>query len=97
MTSLIKERIGTNPPSKYMNRFIRINREHIEETMRTHLIGDFGDFGIMDDNYDKFISERAKMVSKELKKRIIEREIDRIMERGLQIQEQNLIRQDFQD
>lgn len=47
--------------------------------MKTHLIGDFIEFGIMDDNYDKFISERAEVVSKELKKRIIEQEIDKTM------------------
>jgi len=76
---LNKREIGASPPSKYMKKFIKLNREHIEETMRTHLIGDFIEFGIMDDNYDKFISERAKLVSEELKKRIIEQEIDKTM------------------
>ena len=76
---LNKREIGANPPSKYMKKFIKVNREHIEETMKTHLIEDFIEFGIMDDDYDKFISERAKVVSRELKRRIIEQEIDRTM------------------
>jgi hypothetical protein len=62
-----------------MKKFIKVNREYIEETMKTHLIGDFIEFGVMDDNYDKFISERAEVVSNELKKRIIEQEIDKTM------------------
>ena len=34
------------------------------------------DFGIWDDNYDKFFDQRAISVSRELSKRIIKQEID---------------------
>ena len=73
---LNKKEIGAEPPSKYMEKFERGN-SNIKKTMETHLIGDFDSFGIVDDNYDKFFDERAKMVSKEIKKRIINQEIDK--------------------
>ena len=46
-------------------------------TMMTHLIGDLNTFGIWDDNYDKFFDERAKLLSRELSKRVIKQEVDR--------------------
>ena len=45
-------------------------------TMMTHLIGDLNTFGIWNDDYDKFFDERAKIVSRELSKRIIKQEVD---------------------
>jgi hypothetical protein len=45
--------------------------------MMTHLIEDLNTFGIWDDDYDKFFDERAKIVSRELSKRIIKQEVDR--------------------
>jgi hypothetical protein len=74
---LNKREIGAKSPSKYMKRFYKANKKHIDETMMTHLIGDLEKFGVFDDDYEKFIHERAKFVSKELKKRIIEQEIDK--------------------
>jgi hypothetical protein len=74
---LNKREIGAKSPSNYMKNFIKINKEHIEQTMMTHLIGDFEKFGILNDDYEKFIHERGKMVSIEIKKRIIEQEIDK--------------------
>ena len=73
---LNKREIGKKPPSKYMKKFERGN-PNIKKTMETHLIGDFDSFGIVDDDYDKFFDERAKMVSKEIRKRIIPQEIDK--------------------
>ena len=47
--------------------------------MKTHLIGNFDAFGIWEDDYDKFIKERAKMLNKEIRKRIIPQETDKIL------------------
>ncbi|OZQ68435.1 hypothetical protein CA600_06380 [Paenibacillus sp. VTT E-133280] len=72
---LNKREIGALAPSRYMTKFKKTNPE-LQETMQTHLIGDLDEFGVWDNNYDKFFEERAKLVSKMLKKRIIHQEID---------------------
>ncbi|GAP94511.1 DUF262 domain-containing protein [Leptolyngbya sp. NIES-2104] len=72
---LNKREIKANAPSKYMGKFKSINSD-LASTMMTHLIGDLERFGIWDDDYDRFIDERAKIVSAELAKRIIRQEID---------------------
>ena len=48
----------------------------LEKTMKSHLINIRRD-GIWDDDYDTFFVNRAKAVSRELKKRIIPDEIDK--------------------
>ena len=68
---LNKNQIRASAPSVYMKKFERGNPD-ILKTMRTHLIGDLTKFGILDNDYNKFFAERAKLVSKELNKRIIE-------------------------
>jgi hypothetical protein len=45
--------------------------------MKTHLIENLDGFGIWNDDCDKFLEERAKIVSHELSKRIIKQEIDK--------------------
>lgn len=72
---LNKREIGANPPSKYMAKFLKQNEE-LQKTMCTHLIMDLDKFGIWEDDYETFIKERAAVVSKELKKRILYQEID---------------------
>jgi hypothetical protein len=72
---LNKREIGALAPSRYMTKFKKTNPE-LQETMQTHLIGDLDEFGVWDNNYNKFFEERAKIVSKMLKKRIIHQEID---------------------
>lgn len=72
---LNKREIGALAPSRYMTKFKKTNPE-LQETMQTHLIGDLDEFGVWDNNYNKFFEERAKLVSKMLKKRIIHQEID---------------------
>ena len=67
---LNKGKIKAKAPSIYMKSFLRSN-EDIEKTMSTHLIGDFDRFGISNDDYMKFLNQRAKKVSKELEKRMI--------------------------
>ena len=58
---LNKGKIKANPPSKYMKEYIRIN-DKIESTIKTHLIGDFTSFGILENNFEKFISYKAKLI-----------------------------------
>ncbi|MBE9101348.1 hypothetical protein [Vacuolonema iberomarrocanum] len=71
-----------------MKKFQEINAE-LAETMKSHLIEDLEEFGILikgsgepeswEDDYEKFFDARAKAVSRELSKRIIKQGID---ERG---------------
>jgi hypothetical protein len=70
---LNKSKIKAKAPSHYMEQF-RQENDDIEKTMKTHLIGNFDKFGINDDDYNKFFKERAKLVSRELTKRLIEQE-----------------------
>jgi hypothetical protein len=75
---LNKREISAKAPSVYMNKFAKQNPE-IEATMKTHLIGDFEKFGIWDDDYEKFLNERSKWLHREIKKRIIPQETDKIL------------------
>ena len=75
---LNKREIAAKAPAQYMKTFTRKNQE-LSATMKSHLINDLDKFGIWDNDYEKFLEQRAKAVSKELKKRIIEQEIDRTM------------------
>jgi len=52
------------------------DNDDLDACMRTHLIR-LDEFGVFDDDYDKFLSRRCRMFSRELKKRIIEQDIDR--------------------
>jgi len=70
---LNKRRIKAKAPSVYMKVFEAKNPE-LEDTMKSHLINDLEKFGIWDDDYDTFITERAKLVSRELENRIIKQE-----------------------
>jgi len=73
---LNKREIKAKAPSKYMAKFRDVN-PNLEATMSTHLIEDLDTFGIWDDDYDKFFDERAKVVSRELSKRVIKQDIDK--------------------
>jgi hypothetical protein len=74
---LNKREIGAQGPSTYMTKFKKVNSDHLQETMKTHLIADLDQYGIWDDDYDLFFTERAKRVSMELEKRIIKQEVDK--------------------
>ena len=69
--SLNKSTIRDKPPSEYMEEFSEKN-ENIGRTMKSHLIGDFKKIGIPDNNFEVFLEKRASLISKEIKKRIIE-------------------------
>ena len=73
---LNKRDIGSKPPSRYMKTFAKENDE-INETMKTHLIGDLEEFGIWSDDYEQFLLKRSRAISRELKKRVVPRDIDR--------------------
>jgi len=80
---LNKREIGAKAPSKYMKTFSRKNK-NIGETMKSHLIENLDTFGIWNDDYEAFLKKRANAVSRELKKRIIEQEVDKTMTAELQ-------------
>lgn len=55
-------RIGKKPPSNYLAKFARTNKS-LARTLHTHLIHDMGAYGVRDDDYDKFITRRAKAIA----------------------------------
>jgi len=73
---LNKREIGAKAPSKYMKAFAKENDE-IDTTMATHLIDDLEEFGIWNDDFNVFLDRRSSTISRELKKRIVARDIDR--------------------
>lgn len=66
---LNKREIGANPPAKYMKKFLKENKK-LNKTMETHLIGDLDEFGVWNNDYDAFLTERGKLVVKLLKQRL---------------------------
>ncbi len=72
---LNKRDIKAKPPSEYIQNFAKDNKD-IAVALGTHLIGDLNSFGIIDDDFEKFITSRAEMISKEIKKRIIVQDKD---------------------
>jgi hypothetical protein len=69
-----KRVIRDQPPSKYMKAFRKEN-DNLAACMKTHLINIDRD-GVFDDDYDEFFHRRCQALSRQLKKRIIEQEID---------------------
>lgn len=65
---LNKRKIGAKAPSVYINDFNDENSE-LGNTLKSHFINLNG-FGIESDDYDVFLQERSKLISKELKTRI---------------------------
>lgn len=72
---LNKREIRAKPPADYMKGFKKSNKTLVE-TMRSHLIGDLDEFGVWKNDYETFLTRRAKFVSDELAKRVIARQID---------------------
>ena len=67
---LNKGAIGARAPSDYLSRF-QDEDPKLKEYLKTHLI-DLDKDEVLEDNYKKFFDNRAKRVSAEIKKRIIE-------------------------
>jgi len=66
---LNKREIKTRPPSQYLKKF-KPNNEHFLETMKTHLIDDLADFGVWNDDYDRFLDKRSHRLLEEINKRL---------------------------
>ncbi len=60
-----KHGIGKKSPSNYISKFRKTNKS-IAKTLQTHLIADVDSYGVMDDDYAKFISMRAKAIANAL-------------------------------
>ena len=73
---LNKREIGAQAPSRYMRRFAKVN-PRLSETMKSHLVSDLEKFGVWGDDYQAFIERRARVVSRDLQKRIIKQDIDK--------------------
>jgi len=66
---LNKRRIGGRAPSAYMKEFVDAN-PNLDEAMKTHLIMDLRDFGVWNDDYERFIAKRTQVIFDELSKRL---------------------------
>ena len=66
---LNKREIKAKAPSQYMKRFVRENDE-IADAMKSHLMGDLGEFGILTDDYQTFLTKRTRWIMHEIKKRL---------------------------
>ncbi len=71
---LNKRLIQAQSPSRYMRAFAKHN-SLIDPCMKTHLIR-LQTSGVYEDNYNKFFAQRCRAFARELKKRIIEQEVD---------------------
>jgi hypothetical protein len=66
---LNKRSIGARAPGDYMQKF-RGDNPGLADTMRSHLIFDLDGWGVMENDYRKFIEARGEVVLAELKKRL---------------------------
>lgn len=73
---LNKRVIRAKAPSVYMKAFRREN-PHLAETMKTHLI-DLDSFGVWEDDYDRFVRERCKVIARKLRAWVPKRPIDAV-------------------
>lgn len=72
---LNKRVIMAQAPGTYIRKFAKEN-EHLERTLATHLIGKPEQFGIWDNDYDKFFAKRCQKLSKDLQKLILPNQVD---------------------
>ncbi len=61
--------IGKKAPSKYVPQLRRKNKK-LDEILKTHLIDDVEDFGILQDDYKEFLKKRGQKILSELNKRL---------------------------
>ena len=73
---LNKRKIRDRAPSDYIQDFSNKNPQ-LEDALKTHLIGDPVEWGITKNDYDKFFDKRIEMFNEELKKRLIQRKMDK--------------------
>ncbi len=67
---LNKRVIKAKPPSRYILEEFANENPRIDETLRTHLIDDIDEFGITNDDYEKFLDKRSEKIANEILKRI---------------------------
>ncbi|MFA0181323.1 DUF262 domain-containing protein [Vibrio cyclitrophicus] len=82
---LNKRKIGAQAPSVYMSKFAEQNPE-LAVHMDTHLI-ELQDWGIWEDNYNVFLTQRCEILSKEIKKRLVLREQDKNAQQSVNIED----------
>ena len=88
---LNKREIGAKDPATYMLKFSDQN-ENLNVTMQTHMIDDLEEFGIWDNDYERFFKLRIEAISKALKERIIVVETDKeLVSEDIAIQEQSVV------
>ena len=80
---LNKRKIRDKAPSNYMRKYKKEN-PNLSETMKSHLIDDLDEFGIWEDDYETFLNKRAASISRELKRLVIERDIDKVEQSNLE-------------
>ena len=73
---LNKRSIRDRTPSKYIAQYGENNSEQVQ-TLNTHLIGEPQQWGISDDDFDRFFQNRLQAFSDELKKRLLLQASDR--------------------
>ncbi len=66
---LNRKTIRGRAPSEYLREFAKSN-DKLKQTLETHLIGDAEAFGISENDYEKFISQRAQRLGSELQERL---------------------------
>lgn len=76
---LNKNKIGHTSPSKYLQEFKKKN-PYLNDSMKSHLIDDMDKFGVWENDFERFIDERANLVSKKLQERILPKETDQQFE-----------------
>ncbi|EMJ99590.1 DUF262 domain-containing protein [Leptospira sp. B5-022] len=74
---LNKRKIRDKAPANYMTEFSKSNPK-LEETLKSHLITDMYEFGIWENDYEKFITKRADAVVQHFQEILIPQEIDAI-------------------
>lgn len=74
---LNKRLIRAQSPKTYMKEFISKNPD-IEKCLSTHLIKLNGNFGVMTNDYQSFFDARCRAIGRELAKRIIPQDVDRV-------------------
>ena len=66
---LNKRAIRAKRPKEYMRSFKKTNRK-LGDTMRTHLIDNLDEYGIWENDYERFLEQRGRRVMEELNRRL---------------------------
>lgn len=72
---LNKRSIKARNPSDYINSYVGHN-PNLAKSLYSHLIGDLGEFGILDDSLDKFLEKRSELVSTILQTKVINPDLE---------------------